>query len=320
MAGLLGEYQQQEDHELHILVATSGDTGGAVAAAFHQVEGIRVHILYPEGKVSDLQERQIAGLGGNIHSLAIAGTFDDCQTLVKKAFIDPTLREDLRMTSANSINVARWIPQSLPYVESYRQCTHYPESRSFVVPCGNLGNFSAGLLAQALGLPVDSWVVSTNENDSFVQYLDHGHHNAKPPVSTLAHAMDVGDPSNLDRVRILQGSTWNITSQLFRGYRVTDLQITDCIQSVFRNHGLQLDPHTATAWHALDADRKLAFNPGRPILMATANPSKFEKLMCRILGPSGDETSISHPWEWINHQLLPNDYSMFKDYLLSRIH
>lgn len=317
MAGLLGEYQQHEDQELHILVATSGDTGGAVAAAFHQVDGIRVHILYPKGKVSELQERQIAGLGGNIQSLAIDGTFDDCQTLVKKAFLDPALRQVLRMTSANSINVARWIPQSISYIESYRQCTHYPEKRSFVVPCGNLGNLSAGLFAEALGLPIGSWVASTNENDSFVQFLHHGHSESKPLVSTLAHAMDVGNPNNLDRVSILQCSTWNISPKPMRGYCISDSDIQNCIQTVYNNHGYILDPHTATAWSALDMDHKMNLHPHQTILMATAHPSKFIELMNRILGLSGNTPHAKQSGPYNHHQLLPQNYPMFKDYLLS---
>ncbi len=317
MAGILGEYQQNQNRKLDILVATSGDTGGAVASAFHKIEGITVHILYPKGKVSPFQENQIAGLGSNIHALAVDGTFDDCQSMVKKAFQDKDLRLSLRLTSANSINVARWIPQCIPYIESYRQCTTYPQERTFTVPCGNLGNLSAGLFAQKLGLPSSSLVVSTNENDSFIQYIHHGFWKAKHTIATLANAMDVGDPSNIDRVKCLLSSTWNIPRPSIRGYKVTDEEIRSTIKTVYSRFGYTLDPHSATAWQAIDTDQKEGKNDHRPLLMATAHPSKFMEIISSTVDlPTEIETAFSSQ-QRKNHQFIGADFNAFKEYLQS---
>lgn len=314
MAALLGEYQQEADQDLHVLVATSGDTGGAVAAAFYQIEGIRVTILYPQNRVSLFQEQQMAGLGGNIRAIAVDGTFDDCQSLVKTAFQDQDLRRCLRMTSANSINIARWIPQCLPYIEAIRQSRIHQEPCTFVVPCGNLGNLSAGLLAQALGLPVSNWVASSNANDCFVRYLQNGIWSPKPTVHTLASAMDVGLPNNMERIHYLNGSTWNHSKDRIKGLSVSDKEIASTILQVFQQYGLKIDPHTATAWYALD---KVVHHVGaRPMIMGTAHSSKFDETIHSILGlPHYKAAEIKYAAN--KRKTMMNDFAWFKEMLLS---
>lgn len=284
MAILLGEYQQLEDREIHILVATSGDTGGAVAAAFHHVEGIRVTILFPEGKVSHQQEVQMKSFGGNINVIPISGSFDLCQSLVKRAFIDSDLRREIRLSSANSINIARWIPQCVYYFYAYGDVQLFPEAATFVVPCGNLGNLSAGLMAQAMGLPVKHWIASTNENDGFLRYLQNGtleHETAKP---TLANAMDVALPNNLERIRHFHCSTWNIDQPNIQAYRSSDTIIRDNIGTTLKDNNYLLDPHTATAWNACSEwqQHNKEYIP-KPIILATASPDKFKTRIDHIL-------------------------------------
>ncbi len=284
MALLLGEYQQMEDKEIHILVATSGDTGGAVAAAFHKVEGIRVTILYPEGRVSEQQELQMKGFGDNIHVRSIDGSFDVCQSLVKHAFNDQDLRKQIRLSSANSINIARWIPQSVYYFFTYKECSNFPKDVIFVVPCGNLGNLSAGLMAQSMGLPVSQWIASTNENDGFLTYLQKGELDPRVAKVTLASAMDVAVPNNLERIKFIQCSTWNNQQVNIFGLKTTDLQIRECIKTTFNQTGYLLDPHTSTAWHACSSwlENNMYTTP-KPILIATAHPQKFITSINNIL-------------------------------------
>ena len=208
MARLMAWLTRDEDRMLTVLVATSGDTGGAVASAFHNVPGTRVVILYPKGKVSGLQEKQLTALGGNITALEIDGSFDDCQTLVKSAFLDRELAENLNLTSANSINLARLVPQSFYYIHAARQL---PEGIKpvFVIPSGNFGNLTAGLLAMKLGLPVAHFVAATNRNDVVPEFLRSGNYAPRPSVATISNAMDVGAPSNFVRMQALFGGSWD---------------------------------------------------------------------------------------------------------------
>ncbi len=204
MSRLMHYYNDQE-RELTILVATSGDTGGAVAAGFYDTPGIEVVILYPSGKVSDLQEKQLTTLGKNIHALEIAGSFDDCQAMVKQAFLDKGLRKQLRLSSANSINISRLIPQSFYYFEAFKQLGSEGPPVAFCVPSGNFGNITAGLIAQKLGLPVAHFIAATNQNDVVPRYLQEGKYETTPSVPTLSNAMDVGSPSNFARMTNLYG-------------------------------------------------------------------------------------------------------------------
>jgi threonine synthase len=282
MARLMGWLTRDEDKELTVLVATSGDTGGAVASAFHNVPGTRVIILYPEGKVSGLQEKQLTALGGNITALEIAGSFDDCQAMVKSAFLNQELSAKLNLTSANSINLSRLVPQSFYYIHSARQL---PEGVKpvFVVPSGNFGNLTAGLLAAQLGLPVDHFVAATNRNDVVPAYLSSGEYQPRASVATISNAMDVGAPSNFVRMQALFGGSWDSMKSKIHGAMFSDDQTRAAIREVKSIHGYDIDPHGAVAW--LAARQWRAGHPGTAtISLETAHPSKFPDVMEAELG------------------------------------
>lgn len=317
MAELLRAYQEYEDKELHILVATSGDTGGAVAAAFHGQDGIRVSILYPQGGVTLLQEKQLTTWGDNIHALRINGSFDDCQRLVKTAFSDPAVTNHIRLSSANSINIGRWLPQSIYYSEAYRQLSADSQTITIAVPCGNAGNISAGMVAEQMGLPVDRWIVCSNANDVLPTYLITGDYQPKRSIRTLANAMDVGDPSNFIRMKILGGSTWNHVKERMEGHIVLDEQIIHSIQDAYQQYQYLLDPHTATGWagmHRSDGSR----NRSTRLIMSTAHPSKFREIMVKALGfppePAPHIKQVQElPISWLSMQ---PSYPRFKEYLM----
>ena len=233
-----------------ILVATSGDTGGAVAAGFYNTPGIGVVILYPSGKVSPLQEKQLTTLGGNIKAIEVNGSFDDCQYLVKQAFLDKNLNKKIRLSSANSINIARLIPQSFYYFEAWKQSYAMGTEISFVVPSGNFGNLTAGLLAKRMGLPIKHLVAATNVNDIVPNYLKTGRYEPKPSVATISNAMDVGNPSNFARLKDLYGSTWNQIKKDIKGYSYNDQQTREAMQKVYQQTKYVLDPHAAVAYLA----------------------------------------------------------------------
>jgi threonine synthase len=249
MARLMAWLTRGEDRQLTVLVATSGDTGGAVASAFHRVPGTRVIILYPEGKVSGLQEKQLTTLGDNIQALEIDGSFDDCQALVKSAFLDRELAENLNLTSANSINLSRLVPQSFYYIEAAKQL---PEGvrPTFVVPSGNFGNLTAGLLAAHLGLPVEHFVAATNRNDVVPEYLREGEYRPRPSVPTLSNAMDVGAPSNFARMQALFGNSWETMRSHISGLAYSDDATRAAIREVKSLYNYEIDPHGAVAWLA----------------------------------------------------------------------
>ena len=283
MARLMGWLARDDDRFLTVLVATSGDTGGAVAHAFHDVPGVRVIILYPQGKVSGLQELQLTTLGGNITALEVAGTFDDCQRLVKAALLAPELAGRMRLTSANSINISRLVPQIFYYLHAARQLPA-GETPVFVVPSGNLGNLTAGLLAERLGLPVRQFVAATNRNDALTQYLAGQPYQPRPSVATLSNAMDVGAPSNFARLLALFGDDRDAMARRISGYTVSDDETLATIRQVAADHGYQLDPHGAVGWVA--ADRWCQAHPETtPLILETAHPAKFPEVMDRSLGP-----------------------------------
>ncbi len=287
MARLMAWLTRGEDRELTVLVATSGDTGGAVASAFHNVPGTRVIILYPEGKVSGLQEKQLTALGGNITALEIDGSFDDCQSLVKSAFLDRTLAGDLNLTSANSINLARLVPQSFYYVYSASRLPEHVEP-VFVVPSGNFGNLTAGLLAARLGLPVSHFIAATNRNDVVPEYLRNGEYKPRPSVSTLSNAMDVGAPSNFLRMQALFGGSWDEMKARISGMAFSDDQTRAAIREVKSLHQYEIDPHGAVGW--LAARQWRASHPGAStITLETAHPAKFPDVMEAELGPGSVE-------------------------------
>lgn len=282
MARLMAWLTRDDDRMLTVLVATSGDTGGAVASAFHHVPGTRVVILYPRGKVSGLQEKQLTALGGNITALEVDGSFDDCQALVKSAFLDRELSENLNLTSANSINLARLVPQSFYYIHAARQLPggHKPV---FVVPSGNFGNLTAGLLAMKLGLPVEHFVAATNRNDVVPEYLHTGNYQPRPSEPTISNAMDVGAPSNFVRMQALFGGSWEDMKQRISGMWFDDEQTRAAIREVMANYGYPIDPHGAVGW--LAARRWRAQHPhSSTITLETAHPAKFPDVMDAELG------------------------------------
>ncbi len=267
-----------------ILVATSGDTGGAVAAAFHRRPGIRVVVLFPAGRVSPRQQHQLTCWGDNIVSLAVAGEFDDCQRLVKEAFADAALNERLRLCSANSINVGRLLPQTAYYAQASLE--HYwatGKKSSFIVPTGNLGNAFACVWARRMGLPIERIVLATNANTTIADFLASGHWLPRPSIATLASAMDVGDPSNMERLRHLAGEAEQLRGEI-SAYPVTDREIRRTIADEYRRHGIPWCPHTATGLHVYRnlSDRERADRHW--VVVATAHAAKFDTIVEPLLG------------------------------------
>ncbi len=316
MARLMAWLTRGEDRELTVLVATSGDTGGAVASAFHQIPGTRVIILYPQGMVSELQEKQLTTLGANITALEIQGSFDDCQALVKSAFLDLELAERLNLTSANSINLARLVPQSFYYLQAAR---HLPVGviPSFVIPSGNFGNLTAGLLAMQLGLPVDHFVAATNRNDVVPEFLRTGQYTPRPSVPTISNAMDVGAPSNFVRIQELFGGSWAAMKNQITGMAFSDDQTRAAIRTVKALYDYEIDPHAAVAW--LAAQKWRATHPGSAtITLETAHPAKFLEVMTAELG--ADSVEIPERLAILAKRqkiatLLPADPTVFRDWL-----
>ncbi len=327
MSRIMQYYNGDNKQELIILVATSGDTGGAVAFGFHHVPGISVVILYPKGKVSELQEKQLTTLGGNVHALEIDGTFDDCQALVKEAFLDKDLNAQLRLSSANSINIARLIPQSFYYFESYRQISEIirkTKDITYVVPSGNFGNITAGLMAKQLGLPIHHFVAATNVNKIVPDYLSTGEYVAKPAIRTLSNAMDVGNPSNFPRILDIfesnsnECSTWNIVKNEITGIAVDDTQTENALKEVYQKYNYIIDPHGAVGYYALKAYMESHPNT-YGIILETAHSSKFKPDVERILGRTIDvpeRLSILANNEKVSIE-MDTKYDRFKNQLLS---
>jgi len=273
LAGLMSYFLSTADKETTILVATSGDTGGAVASAFYNKPGINVIILYPSGKVSDLQEKQLTTYGNNIRAVEILGNFDDCQRLVREAFVDKSLRRSFRFSSANSINIARLIPQSFYYFEGYRLLRNKMKV-TFSVPCGNLGNLCAGLLAKKMGLPVFKFIAATNINNVFPMFLETGAYSPMDAVQTISNAMDVGDPSNLSRLMALYDLDLNRMKKDLSGYYFDDKQAQNEIKRIYERHSYLFDPHGIIAYLAASIHKSK--NIGcQYIVLETAHPAKF---------------------------------------------
>ena len=275
MARLLGYFIRKEGkRQVNVLVATSGDTGSAVANGFLGVEGIHVYVLYPKGKVSEIQEKQFTTLGRNITAVEVDGTFDDCQALVKSAFMDQELNERMQLTSANSINVARFLPQAFYYFYAYAQMKKLGREKELVVcvPSGNFGNITAGLFAKRMGLPVKRFIAANNRNDIFYQYLKTGQYAPKPSVQTIANAMDVGDPSNFARILDLYEGSHDAIASEISGETYTDDQIRETVQLTYDETGYLLDPHGACGYRALSEN----LQPGEVgVFLETAHPAKF---------------------------------------------
>ena len=290
MAQLMSYFNQEESKELVILVATSGDTGGAVAAGFYKTPGIKVVILYPSGKVSHLQEKQLTTLGHNITALEVDGSFDDCQAMVKQAFLDQELCSQIRLTSANSINISRLVPQSFYYFEAYKQLVkqgHRDQNIVFCVPSGNFGNLTAGLLAVQMGLPINHFIAATNANDVVPLYLKSGIFEPRPSIRTISNAMDVGNPSNFARMQdmnkgIEKGSTWNNMKDIISGYAYSDSETEGAIKEVADKYGYLIDPHGAVGYLALKEYQE-SNHETVGVILETAHPSKFLPDMERVL-------------------------------------
>jgi len=278
MARILSHFVGDQQKDINILVATSGDTGSAVANGFYKVPGINVFVLYPKGLVSEVQEKQFTTLGENITSIEVNGTFDDCQRMVKEAFLDKALNDKLTLTSANSINLARLLPQSIYYHYGYAQLrkSGVKDDIVFCVPSGNFGNITAGFVAQKMGLPVKKYIAATNINDIVPQYLATGEYIPKPSKATIANAMDVGDPSNFARILDLYDSKHDVIKSKVEGYSFTDDEIRACLKSVDVQDNYVLDPHGAVGFMALKKGIK---SNEIGIFLETAHPAKFPEVV-----------------------------------------
>ncbi len=285
MARLLAHYRQEADPPLTVLTATSGDTGGAVAHAFLGLPGIRVVVLFPAGKVTSRQERQFSTLGRNVEAVAVRGDFDDCQRLAKEVFQDQARHGRRAYTSANSINIGRFLPQTTYFFEAWARLQADGRNRAsilFSIPSGNFGNLAAGLLAKAMGMTGVAFLAATNVNDGVPEYLRTGHFTPRPSTPTLSTAMDVGNPSNLDRILHLYGGSLEALREDLVGRRVTDAETQACIQRVHADSGYILDPHSAVGFAALE--KELETRRGvTGVLLATAHPAKFAEVVEPVL-------------------------------------
>jgi threonine synthase len=319
MARMLRYFLGRNEKLVNVLVATSGDTGSAVANGFLGVEGIHVFVLYPKGKVSEIQEKQFTTLNQNITAFEVDGTFDDCQRLVKMAFLDADLNREIQLTSANSINVARFMPQAFYYFNAYARLKKVLDKKELViaVPSGNFGNLTAGLFAREMGLPVNRFIAANNVNDVVFQYLKTGFYQPRSSVETIANAMDVGAPSNFVRILDLYGNSWEKIKNVITGYRYSDEEIRKTIRQVYSHTGYLCDPHGACGYEALNEN--LSMNQVG-VFLETAHPAKFTGVMEEIIGPGkiplpeklaafmkGEKESIP----------LGNQFMEFKEWLLS---
>ncbi|MBR9855935.1 MAG: threonine synthase [Algicola sp.] len=274
MANCLGYFSQGEKQDVTVLVATSGDTGGAVANGFLGVDGVKVVILYPSGKVSEIQEKQLTTLGQNIEAMEVDGVFDDCQRMVKTAFLDKEITDYKQLTSANSINVARWLPQLFYFLFAYKQAKSKGKEIVFSVPSGNFGNICAGMVAQKLGMPVHHFVASTNANDVVPKFMANGVYEPMPSVATISNAMDVGDPSNFVRIQQLYQNNLDTLRNNLSSYSFTDETTKAVMKKVYSDTGYILDPHGAVGYLGLKEHQKSHPNTFG-IVLETAHPVKF---------------------------------------------
>ncbi len=320
MARLLGYFIRQEgQRQVNVLVATSGDTGSAVANGFLGVEGIHVYVLYPKGKVSEIQEKQFTTLGRNITALEVDGVFDDCQALVKNAFMDEELNAHMKLTSANSINVARFLPQAFYYFYAYAQMKKLGKADDLVicVPSGNFGNITAGLFGKRMGLPVKRFMAANNRNDIFYQYLQTGIYVPRASVATIANAMDVGDPSNFARIfDLYKGSHADIRNEI-SGAAYNDEQIRETVRGVYQETGYLLDPHGACGYRALEE----GLRPGEcGVFLETAHPAKFRDTVEAVIGHPVEVPAKLQAFMNGAKQSVPmsKDFGSFKAYLMNK--
>ncbi len=322
MARLLNYFLSDRKEQVNVLVATSGDTGSAVANGFLGVEGIHGFVLYPKNKVSKIQESQFTTLGINITALEIEGTFDDCQHLVKTAFLDAELNQKLVLTSANSINVARFLPQAFYYFNAYARLKELGvlENKELVfsVPSGNLGNITAGLFAREMGLPVAEFIAANNSNNVVFEYLESGKYQPRPSVETLANAMDVGAPSNFARILDLYNYSHKTISEIIKGRWYSDTEIRKIVKNVYDETGYLCDPHGACGYQALKEN--LSVNR-IGVFLETAHPAKFTENVEEIIGkgkvPMPEKLAAFMNGEK-NSIVLTKDYEIFRNYLINQ--
>jgi threonine synthase len=319
MARLMAHFVADEPRELHILVATSGDTGSAVAHGFHRVPGIRVHILYPSGRVSSVQEAQLTTMGDNVRALEVAGTFDDCQRMVKQAFLDHDIGARLLLSSANSINISRLIPQSFYYGWAWARMEDRSLPCVISVPSGNFGNVTAGLIAKRMGLPVHSLVAATNVNDTVPRYLKTGTYQSKPTITTISNAMDVSHPSNFDRILDLYDRDPHRISVDLKSHGFTDNATRAAIRELFESWRYVADPHGAVGYLGIQSYFKDVNPLANGIFIETAHPAKFPEVVEQELGirievpPRLGETLLKKK----DAIAITGDFSELKQYLLS---
>ena len=318
MAQCLGYFSRGTANEITVMVATSGDTGGAVANGFLGVAGVKVVILYPSGKVSDIQERQLTTLGQNITALQVDGTFDDCQKMVKTAFLDEDLLKNMQLTSANSINVARWLPQLFYFLFAYKQLKSKGKELVFSVPSGNFGNICAGLVAQRLGMPVKHFIAATNVNDTVPKFMQTGKYHPKPSTATISNAMDVGDPSNFIRIRHLFQDDFETLNKNLSSYSFTDVATKNAMKEIHKEFGYVADPHGAVGYLGLREYQKTHPNT-YGVFLETAHPVKFLDVVEDTLGTTLEIPSqIQKVMGKEKKSIKINTYGELKTFLINR--
>ncbi len=316
MARCLGYFNRNNDAEVTVLVATSGDTGGAVASGFLGVKGVRVVILYPSGKVSDVQEKQLTTLGQNITSLEVDGTFDDCQDMVKKAFLDVDLTSQLELTSANSINVARWLPQMFYFMFAYKQLKALDKPIVFSVPSGNFGNICAGMVAQKLGFPIEHFIASNNANNVVTRFLETNTYNPKPSIQTISNAMDVGNPSNFIRIQALHDNDINKLKSNLSSYSFTDDETKTALETIYSNSGYIADPHGAVGYLGAKAHLTNHSN-SQVVFLETAHPTKFLDVVEEVISEKVElPPQIQAVIDQQKHATFVKNYEEFKSFML----
>ncbi|WP_417860526.1 threonine synthase [Winogradskyella sediminis] len=316
MARCLGYFNKTNTKDVTVLVATSGDTGGAVANGFLGVKGVNVVILYPSGKVSDIQEKQLTTLGQNITALEVDGVFDDCQDMVKKAFMDSDLTSKMQLTSANSINIARWLPQLFYFMFAYKQLKSRNKALVFSVPSGNFGNICAGMVAQKLGLPIKHFIAANNANDTVVNYMLSQTYTPKPSVQTISNAMDVGNPSNFIRIQELHQNDFDTLKANLSSYSYTDEDTKTALLELYSDYSYIADPHGAVGY--LGAKDYLKKNEAHVVFLETAHPTKFLDVVEDVIKENVD---LPEQIEAVMHKekvaIAVNSYDDLKGFLLS---
>lgn len=317
MARCLGYFNKDNNEEVTVLVATSGDTGGAVASGFLGVKGVRVVILYPSGKVSHVQEKQLTTLGQNITALEVDGTFDDCQDIVKRAFLDYDLTEKMALTSANSINIARWMPQMFYFLFAYKQLKSKNKPIVFSVPSGNFGNICAGMLAQKLGFPFAHFIASNNANNVVERYFKTNTYSPLPSIQTISNAMDVGNPSNFVRIQKLHDNNFEALKNNLTAYSFSDEQTKEALSAIYKGSGYIADPHGAVGYLGCKSYREK--NPAaQTIFLETAHPTKFLDVVEAVIPEKiALPPQIQAVIEKEKSAIYVEDYSQFKTFLLN---